>query len=250
MREFAASKRGTLSERCGSMDELIVLKGISKSYEGKRVLDGIDLVIKENQSVALTGCNGSGKSTLLKMIAGLVKPSGGRVITRRRLLFHYIPEQFPGMNFTALQYLRRLCEIDGGDWEKEQGKILGLCEDFFIRDMLHTRMKHLSKGTLQKVGVVQALMTRPDVLLLDEPLSGQDMESQEVFVRKINEMRRDNVTILMACHERRLIGQVSDTVYCIREGRLRPRTAEEKSDGDAGNDPAASGPGEDGLCER
>lgn len=204
------------------MNELISLNGISKIYDSKLVLDKIDLSIKENQSIALTGHNGSGKSTLLKIVAGLVKPSAGSITFAHKLLFHYVPDGFPKMNLTIWQYLKRMGEIDGLASEKEKEKIECLSEDFFLRDMLHSKMSHLSKGTLQKVGVIQALLTKPDVLLLDEPLSGQDLDSQRVFISKINELRNDNVTILMSCHERYLIEQITDTVYGIDNRKLHP----------------------------
>ncbi|MGN0350020.1 MAG: ATP-binding cassette domain-containing protein, partial [Roseburia sp.] len=201
----------------GNMDELISLDKVSKSYGKKQVLDKITLTIKGNQSVALIGHNGSGKSTLLKMMAGLVNPSEGNISYSRKLLFHYVPERFPKLNLTVVQYLKRMCEIDGIAWEKE--KIESICDDFFLKNMIHTKMKNLSKGTLQKVGVIQALLTKPDVLLLDEPLSGQDMDSQKVFIKKMNELRNDNVTIVMSCHERYLIESISDTVYQIENGK-------------------------------
>lgn len=209
------------------MDELISLNGISKRYDNKLILNKVDLSIKENQSLALTGHNGSGKSTLLKIIAGLVNPSDGNLIYRRKLLFHYVPEHFPKMNLTVLQYLKRMCEIDGIDWDKE--RIESISEEFFLKDMMHIKMKYLSKGTLQKAGVIQALLTKPDVLLLDEPLSGQDIDSQRVFIKKINQLRHENVTIIMSCHERYLIESISDTVYCIDRGKIYPVDIAERS---------------------
>ena len=92
--------------------------------------------------------------------------------------------------------------------------------------MIHIKMKYLSKGTLQKVGVMQALLSKPDVLLLDEPLSGQDIDSQKVFIKKMNELRHDNVTIIMSCHEPDLIERISDTVYCVDKGKIHPVVTE------------------------
>ena len=110
------------------MDDLILLSNISKSYE---ILNGIDLSVKENQSVAFIGHNGSGKSTLLKIIAGLINASDGSLIYSRKLLFHYVPEQFPKINLTVFQYLKRMCEIDGLVREKE--RIESISEDFFLK---------------------------------------------------------------------------------------------------------------------
>jgi ABC-type multidrug transport system ATPase subunit len=89
-------------------------------------------------------------------------------------------------------------------------------------NMIDIPMKHLSKGTLQKVGVVQAFLTKPDVLLLDEPLSGQDIKSQNVFISLAKELSTCGVTIVMACHERFLTNSLSDTSYEIKNNQLYP----------------------------
>ena len=201
-------------------ESIIKLNGISKSYDKKLILDKIDLSVEENQSIAITGHNGCGKSTLLKIIAGIVCPSEVSVSYSRKLLFHYVPDRFPKMKFTVGQYLQRICEIDGIPSGMAKDRIQSLCEDFFLKNMLHTQLRYLSKGSLQKVGVIQALVTKPDVLLLDEPLSGQDIDSQKVFIQKIKELQGENVTIIMACHEQYLIDQICDTQYHIDDRKL------------------------------
>lgn len=81
-------------------------------------------------------------------------------------------------------------------------------------------MKKLSKGTLQKVVVIQALLDKPDVLLLDEPLSGQDKESQAVFVEKVNDFRAKGTTIFMSCHDDWLVKAISNKVYTFSNGSM------------------------------
>ncbi|MDO4273563.1 MAG: ABC transporter ATP-binding protein [Eubacteriales bacterium] len=201
------------------MKELIKLENISKKYDGRLILDHATLSVYENQSVAFTGHNGSGKSTILKILAGLVNPTEGKVIYNGRLLFHYVPERFPKTNLTAGRYLKIMGEIDGLSPSEIQDRCGKLCKDFFLEDMLNTSMKNLSKGTLQKIGVIQALLKPPQILLLDEPLSGQDADSQQVFIRKINQLRKENVTILMSCHEPYLIKSISDTLYVMEHGK-------------------------------
>lgn len=170
------------------MKEIIKLEKITKEYNHKLILDQVDLSIYEGQSMVFTGHNGSGKSTLLKIISGLVKPSDGKVIYRDKLLFHYVPERFPKMNLTPWQYLKRMGQMDGIPPKILAKRCEKLFSDFFLPDMVNIPMKDLSKGTLQKIGVIQALLRTPQVLLLDEPLSGQDMDSQMVFIEKMNEL--------------------------------------------------------------
>lgn len=145
--------------------------------------------VPPGRSAAFVGHNGCGKSTLLRIIAGLTVPSDGRAVQAPGLLFHYIPEKFPPIPVTARQYLQNMGILDGMRRDEAGRRIESLGEDFFLSELLDVPMKSLSKGTLQKIGVIQALVTRPDVLLLDEPVSGQDKEPQKVLIEKTNELR-------------------------------------------------------------
>ena len=200
--------------------EIIRLQNVSKKYDGKSVLDKINKTFEQGQSIAFVGHNGCGKSTLLKIIAKLVTSTSGDVVYNKPLLLHYIPEKFPPVSLTARQYLRHMGALDGLGKDEIKDRIESLGQDFFITDLLDTSMRSLSKGTLQKVVVLQALLKTPDVLLLDEPLSGQDVASQKVFINKINQLREQGVTIFMSCHEKRLIEAIAEDVYTIRDGIL------------------------------
>ncbi len=81
-------------------------------------------------------------------------------------------------------------------------------------------MKNLSKGTLQKISVVQAFLSKPDILLLDEPLSGQDSESQKTFIRMVKELIKDDVTVIMSCHELFLIDQLSTRILQVKDSKI------------------------------
>ena len=113
-------------------------------------------------------------------------------------------------------------KLDGLKGPELEQKITKLSNDFFVEEMLDIPMKSMSKGTLQKIGVIQALLVKKDVLLLDEPLSGQDEASQGIFVSKINELREQKVTILMSCHEQWLVDAISDRVMTIENAKLIP----------------------------
>ena len=201
------------------MDQIII-ENLTKQYNGIYILDRVSHIFKAGRSVAFMGHNGCGKSTLLKLMAGLVKPTKGRVNCTGPVLFHYVPEKFMPVPLTARTYLKRMGELDGLEKGQTGKKIELLGEDFFLSELLDIPMKHLSKGTLQKIGVIQALLRTPDVLLLDEPLSGQDTASQRVFIKKVNKMREDGVTVLMACHEQSLVDAVAEETYTIQDGAL------------------------------
>ncbi len=199
---------------------MITLDNIAKEYNKKTVLHNISMIIEQGQSIAFTGHNGCGKSTLLKIIAGLVKPTTGNVNYEGSFRFHYVPEHFPQIQMTAEKYLYSQGKMEGIDDTLLKKRIQSLSQDFFFQSMLKTPMKRLSKGSLQKVGVIQALLKDPDILLLDEPLSGQDIESQQVFIDKINVLRKKGVVILMSCHEPYLLDAISDCEYKLDDGSL------------------------------
>ena len=199
---------------------MITLNHIVKKYDKKVILNDVNLAIEQGRSIAFTGHNGCGKSTLLKIIAGLVRPTEGRVCLEKGNRIRYVPEHFPKMNLTVVQYLTYMGKLERLDSTELETRIHGLAEEFFVSQMLNIPMKHLSKGSLQKIGVIQAMLSEPDILLLDEPLSGLDVMSQQVFIRKIKEMQRHNVTILMSSHEPYLVDAIADQVYEFSEGRF------------------------------
>lgn len=204
------------------MEEIIRIQNLTKKFNTHTLFDTVDLSIYKGQSVVFTGRNGSGKSTLLKMIAGLSAVTSGSIQHKEQSLIHYIPEHFPKSKLTAYQYLYAMGKIDGcGKAEIEQ-QIATLAEEFFLGEMLQTPLHFLSKGTLQKIGVIQALIKEPDILLLDEPLSGQDDRSQQVFITKMKQLLKRKVTLIMSCHEKQLIQAISDTAYRIEERKVLP----------------------------
>lgn len=198
----------------------ITLENITKKYNGNEVLSNVNETFITGQSIAFMGHNGCGKSTLLKIIAGLITPTSGKVLYHKPVLFHYVPEKFMPVSLTARAYLKRMGEIDGMKKEEIREKIERMSNDFFLSELLDISMKYLSKGTLQKIGVIQALMKTPDVLLLDEPLSGQDIASQKVFIQKVNRLRSQGVTVFMSCHEQSLVDAIAEKTYTIQNSIL------------------------------
>lgn len=200
---------------------MIRLDTICKSYGGTQILEDVSFTLREGTVTTLTGRNGCGKSTLLKITAGLVKKDSGTIIFDRKPRIAYVPEKLPSSSMTPLVYLRYMAGIDGRKGRAETEKeIRKMAEEFFIDRMLDTPMNRLSKGSLQKVGVVSALLSEPDLLLLDEPLSGQDGDSQEVFIEKIKELRDRGAIVLLSAHEQMLIDRLSDRVYTITDRHL------------------------------
>lgn len=200
----------------GLMEKIITFENVTKSYNGKSVIDGISHDFFSGESIAFAGHNGCGKSTMLKIIAGFTKINRGNVKYHKKVRFSYVPEKFPGLDIKMIKYLKAIADMEGVPYSE----VNKLIEEFFLDSMTDTKMSNMSKGSLQKVGVIQALMAPHDIILLDEPLSGQDTDSQEVFIGKINELKKQGITIFMSCHEKKLMDEISDKIYTINKGKL------------------------------
>lgn len=193
---------------------------VSKRFGTHEVLNSVTFPLRQGECVALTGLNGSGKTTLLKLAAGLTRPSSGAVRTKGGNKNQYIPENFPRLNVSAHSILRSLGKAEGLGKAGIERRIDQLLTLFNLVDSANAPLSTYSKGMLQKVSVIQAFLSRADVLLLDEPLSGQDRESQETITRLTKELLTGGTAVLLACHEKPLIQALAGTVYEIRNGTL------------------------------
>ncbi|OCB00565.1 ATP-binding cassette domain-containing protein [Clostridium beijerinckii] len=199
---------------------IIKIKNLVKKYDDRLIFDDISLDIMKGDSIALTGHNGMGKSTLIKILCGLTSITSGEVIRDKNLKFNYIPENFSPLNIKAGEYIKLIGEVEGISKDDFLKKTNYLYKEFNLENMINISMKNLSKGTLQKVSVVQALLSKPDILLLDEPLSGQDSDSQKTFIRMVRELINDGVTVIMSCHELFLIDQLSSRILQVKDSKI------------------------------
>jgi len=200
---------------------MITITNLTKTFGRKAVLSNVNLQVNKGDSIAFMGRNGSGKSTLLKIIAGLYPFEKGSVVHSRKLKFAYVPERFPAMNLTARDYINQIGLISGLKKEETAARSKELFAALYMQDMIETPIRYLSKGTMQKMAVVQAFLTMPDVLLLDEPISGQDTASQRAFMQMVNELNdKHHVTVLCSCHEEYMVQAIAEVVYEIVDGKL------------------------------
>ncbi len=202
---------------------IIEMHNVTKKVNNNRViLEDINLSIEKGDAVALIGHNGTGKSTMLRLISGLTPISSGKILTVPNLDFAFIPENFPKINMTVDDYIHCMGKVIGIPKNELKMKSRELYSMFYIEDMIDIPIKHLSKGSIQKVAVIQALLSKPDVLLMDEPLAGQDIKSQKNFMKLVKEMNGEGVTLIMSCHELFLVNQLAKTAYEIKNRTLSP----------------------------
>ena len=196
--------------------QILSAEHIGKTYGEHCVLNDISLCISRGEAVAFVGENGCGKSTLIRILCGLTRPTKGRVCVSADLRLALVPDRFDKVNMTIPKFMSHMLFLDGAKPDAAEPYY----KAFLLEGMLDTPMKYLSKGTLQKAAVIQALAAQRDILFLDEPLSGQDASSQSHFALELRKRKAAGMAIVMACHEPFLIEELADTIYQIKDGIL------------------------------
>jgi len=206
---------------------VLAARALRKSYRSKEALVGIDLEVGAGELLGLLGPNGAGKSTLTKIACGLVRPSGGSVevlgkpagSAPARAAIGYLAElfRFPGWCSAdeLLQLHQRLCGSAGG--APERTELLDLVE---LGEAAGTRVETMSKGMQQRLGIAQALVGSPRLLLLDEPTSALDPVGRRIVRGLLEELRRRDVAVLLNSHLLSEVELVCDRVAIIDAGRL------------------------------
>jgi ABC-2 type transport system ATP-binding protein len=205
----------------------IAVHGLEKRYGSVQALKGVDLAVEEGELVGLLGPNGAGKSTLVKIAVGLVRATRGRAevagaragsLAARKEL-GYLAElfRFPGW-YTADEVLtlhQRLARSDGGLAERQ--RLLALVA---LADAAGRRVDGMSKGMQQRLGVAQALVGAPRVLILDEPTSALDPAGRRIVRVLLEELREKRVSVLLNSHLLSEIELVCDRVAILRAGEV------------------------------
>lgn len=197
---------------------LLTAEDISKRYNGCLLLREISLSISKGEAICIVGKNGSGKSTLLRILSGLTSFDSGRLIIDKRISKSFIPDGFEKSNMTIKKFMKYIYDMD--EYSTDSHILNEYYEKYSIMDMIDTPMKFLSKGSLQKVAVIQALISERNLIFMDEPLDGQDTTSKSIFFEEIKERKRKGVGVIIACHEKQLMDELGDKIYCLEKGVL------------------------------
>lgn len=190
-----------------------------KEIDGTMILQDVSISISQGDKVAITGKNGSGKSSLLKLIGGIYEETAGEV-QRDQMNIGYVPEHFPeNIRFKLKDYLILIGKMTTKSDEAFLNRLENYAEQFHITEFLNTPLKHCSKGTKQKAGIIQALLKKPDLLLLDEPLTGLDDHAKIELLKQLNSLL-EKTTIIFTAHDSLLIEGVANRVITVENGRI------------------------------
>jgi ABC-2 type transport system ATP-binding protein len=211
--------------------QAVKLTGVCKRYSDVTAVDYLDLEVERGEIFGLLGPNGSGKSTTLKMILGLVKPDSGSVnvlgvnveddpvAVKRRV--GYVPEAPRVYEFlTGLEFLDFTGDVYGMLPEEKKKRIEEFLKALDLEGREGDMISSYSEGMKQKVVIISALMHKPELLLLDEPLSGLDPKSAKIMKDLLRELALQGVTTIMSTHVLEIAQAMCDRIAIMYNGRL------------------------------
>jgi len=204
-----------------------------KSYNGRRVVDSVDLAVERGEVVGLLGPNGAGKTTTFYMIVGLVKPDRGRVMLneedissypmyrRARRGINYLPQE-PSIfrKLTVEENIRAILETLDIEKNDQDKRLNDLLKELDISHLAQNRAYSLSGGERRRVEITRALVTSPQYILLDEPFAGIDPLAVADIQSIILKLRSKKIGVVISDHNVRETLKVCDRAYIVNEGTI------------------------------
>ena len=210
---------------------MIELVGLKKSFGDLKAVNGIDLLVPKGEFFAVLGPNAAGKTTTIKMIAGLMKPSAGRIkvagfdvqeqALEARSRMAYVPD-FPFLydKLSAWEFIVFTGEIFRMDRSEIDSKGRELVERFHLQDFVNKPIEGLSHGTRQRVAIVSALLHDPEVFVIDEPMVGLDPQHARIVKDVLKERTITGMTVFLSTHQLSVAEEMADRIGIIHQGQL------------------------------
>ncbi|MBR3574375.1 MAG: ABC transporter ATP-binding protein [Lachnospiraceae bacterium] len=200
---------------------------ITKQYKNKIAVDRISFELTEGVT-GLLGANGAGKTTLMRMMSGILTPTGGEITAdgipvnteNYRALLGYLPQDFGYYpEFSAREFLEYMGALKGIEKKKAREKSSELLELVGLSDVARKKIKTYSGGMKQRVGIAQALLNDPAILILDEPTAGLDPKERVRFRTLIEELGKKSI-VLLSTHIVSDIEHIADRIIMMKDGNL------------------------------
>lgn len=215
---FLASRQTNARQtyRFDAHDNLLSLKEVSYDIEQQRLLMHISIDIAVNERVSLIGPNGAGKSTLVKLILGLLNPTTGTITAHHPLQLGYVPQRFTLSPILPLRVKDLLAQANKRRLQPAQRQFI--LDKLSLNHLLSRQMGHLSGGETQRVLLARALLDKPNLLILDEPMQGLDPETEAWLYRFIDELPEFlRCAMLVVSHDLHWVMRGSRRVICLNK---------------------------------
>ena len=213
---------------------VIELKEVVKDIKGKRIIDHVTLHLESGKITGLKGVNGSGKTMLMRLISGLITPTSGSITINGKQLGKDIT--FPESVGILIENPAFLDTYSGFDNLKMLASIQNRIGEEQIRAILakvgldpqdKKKYRKYSLGMKQRLGIAAAVMENPDIIILDEPTNALDSDGVEMLKEILHEHRERGALLLISCHDLATLKELSDEMYLMESGALRPYQEEE-----------------------
>ena len=200
---------------------------ITKQYKNKIAVDRMSFELSEGVT-GLLGANGAGKTTLMRMMSGILTPTGGEISAdgipvnteNYRALLGYLPQDFGYYpEFSAREFLEYMAALKGIEKKQARQKSSELLELVGLSDVARKKIKTYSGGMKQRVGIAQALLNDPAILILDEPTAGLDPKERVRFRTLIEELGKKSI-VLLSTHIVSDIEHIADHIIMMKDGNL------------------------------
>ena len=205
----------------------LVIDRLTKQYQNKIAVDRISLTLHKGV-YGLLGANGAGKTTLMRMLCGILKPTGGSITLdgvdvseeAYRAVLGYLPQDFGYYpEFTGMDFLLYMAALKGLTKDQARSKAKELLKLVALEDVAKKKIKTYSGGMKQRLGIAQALLNDPEILILDEPTAGIDPKERVRFRNLIGELGKDSI-VLLSTHIVSDIERVADEILMMKGGQL------------------------------
>tara|TARA_B100000575_G_scaffold289576_1_gene291610 strand:- start:838 stop:1557 length:720 start_codon:yes stop_codon:yes gene_type:complete len=224
---------------------MIEIKNLYKNYDDITVVDNLSLKIEKGEVLGFLGPNGAGKSTTMKMVTGFIEPTSGEINIKNlnikdcsievKKLIGYLPEGAPQYGeMIVIDFLYFIAKIRGLQKNKIMDAINRVIENLSLQDVINKRIEYLSKGFKRRVGIAQAIIHDPQILIMDEPTDGLD-PNQKYDVRELIKKISSDKTIIISTHILEEVEAVCTRAAIISKGKLlfddTPKNLKESGEG-------------------